>query len=339
MVSSGTKCDGGYNSKTIWNYQTKTGTCLLQKCVKTLFLVGAQDIQADECIAKAKADPECSELVQHQADNGNGQPNGCECFIKDATCCGTCVPVDYDFNSWAWSVYTTKPQVGDPQCLTGVKSADNVYCCSASCKDANGVGVCMPAPILQVSFQDAGLVAPDGWVVDNGYKTGSPLGKPTYGWNCDLHTATEDRSAQDGTNYHSTVVKPDTTVCGLGTVPPTWTVNVPIGFYQVDTLYTKPFQSMRGCKVQGNPNYDNSHSQLGNSDMAWVSRIVNTTDGTINLSGGTSSQCGAYAAVVIWDKTLVPSNTYCQTLPGVCCPLFADMADRPCSAFEPPCKL
>jgi len=91
--------------------------------------------------------------------------------------------------------------------------------------------------------------------------------------------------------------------------------------------------------VQGLPNFDANHQQLGNTDMAWVSRVVNTTDGTISLSGGTGSQCGAYAAVVIYDKALVPTNTYCQTLPGQCCPLFVDMANRPCSAFEAPCKL
>jgi hypothetical protein len=315
--------------------------------VKTLFIVGTNEIQADECIAKAKSDPACSEFVQHR---GNGQRfDSCECVLKDP-CCGSCTPVDVDFNNWEWNIYTTKKQTGDILCAKGVKSADGKYCCSESCKDANGVASCMPVPGLQVSFQDDAMNAPEGWAVDNGFRFGprtnalytSTLSPTTtssiYGWNCDLRTTTEDRFSQDGTNYHSTQIKPDTTICALGTVPPEWSVTVPNGFYQVDTLYSKAFQQMTGCKIQGLNNFDVTHSRLGGTDMAWVSRVVNTTDGKISLTGGTAA-CGAYAAVVIYEKANVQSDTYCQGLPGMCCPLFVDMANRPCASNDPPCKL
>jgi hypothetical protein len=311
--------------------------------VKTLYLVGTSEIHADECIAKAKADPQCSEFVQHR---GNGlRFDGCECVIKDE-CCGSCVPVDVDFGNWEWNVYTTKKEMGDPLCTKGVKSKDGAYCCSASCKDANGVASCMPVPGLQISFQDDAMNSPEGWAVDNGARFGARLNpgytsafsSAQYGWNCDLRTATEDRFSQDGTNYHSTMIRPDTAICALGTVPPEWSILLTPGFYQVDTLYTKQNQQMTGCKIQGVPNFDASHSRLGFSDIDWVSRLVNTTDGKIALSGG-GGGCGAYAAVVIYAKDTLQSDTYCQNLPGMCCPLFLDMANRPCSSFDPPCKM
>jgi len=344
LISRGNKCDGAFASQTIWSYQKPTDACKTHRCVKTLSLIGANgDIRADECIAKAKADPECSEYVQHK---GNGlNQNGCECYLKDA-CCGTCVPVDADFRNWEWNVYTTKPQVGDPACARGVKSADGAYCCSASCKDANGVASCMPVPALQVSFQASAMTAPDGWSVDNGDMAGPRTNLypapgtwgTNYGWNCALGLAVEDRTSDDGTNYHSTVVKPDSKICNLGTVSPEWHVsNVPDGFYQVDTLYTKPFQQMGGCEIQGGINFN--YKGLGSNDMSWVSRVVNTTNGKISLSGGTDDNCGAYAAVVIYPKAQVQSDTYCQSLPGMCCPLFVDMAHRPCATNDPPCKL
>jgi hypothetical protein len=252
IISRGTKCDGAFSGRTIWNYQKVSPVCAAKRCVKTLFLVGAPEIKADECIAKAKADPECSEFVQHR---GNGlRMDGCECFLKDP-CCGTCVPVDVDFRNWEWNVYTTKPQIGDSTCLKGVKSSDGQYCCSASCVDANGVGSCMPVPGLQVSFQAAAMNAPDGWAVDNGAAFGTRTTpgytstlSSSYGWNCDLTLTPEDRSSEDGTNYHSTVVKPDTGICNLGTILPEWRVTVPNGFYQVDTLYSKPFSQLRSLR-------------------------------------------------------------------------------------------
>jgi len=298
---------------------------------------------ADECIAKAKMDPECSEFVQHKGNGVNF--NGCECVIKDP-CCGVCSAADAFFSNWEWNIYTTTPQVGDPKCARGVLSSDNTYCCSSTCKDASGVGVCMPAPSIQISFQGLASTAPDGWAVDNGALFGprtnpgytSTLSSPSYGWNCDLKQSTEDRSALDGTNFRSTAVIPDNSKC-TGTGVLTWSINVPNGFYQVDTLYSKPFSPMTGCMIQGIPNYDQTHKQTQFDDMAWVTRVVNTTSGTLTLSGSTQSQCSDYAAVVIWDKTTVPSNTYCQSLPGMCCPLFVDMANRPCSSFEAPCQM
>jgi hypothetical protein len=203
----------------------------------------------------------------------------------------------------------------------------------------------MPVPALQVSFQASAMNAPDGWAVDNGKlygartNTGYTTSLSSYGWNCDVQLTTEDRSSEDGTNYRSTVVKPDTGICNLGTILPEWRVTVPNGFYQVDTLYSKPFSTHRGCKIQDVPNFDADHASLGNSDVDWVSRLVNTTNGKISLTGGTNSQCGAYAAVVIYPKDTVQSDTYCQGLPGMCCPLFIDMENRPCSRFDAPCKL
>jgi hypothetical protein len=295
------------------------------------------EISADECIAKAKADIACSEYVQHRSKS---RANACECFIKDE-CCGTCVPVDTNFSHWEWNIYTTKSQT-NLNCANGVKSSDNKYCCSATCKDANGVGLCMPAPALQVNFLDDSMNLTEGWASDHGavfgVRTNPGYTTPytSYGWNCDLRLATEDRSSEDETNYHSTVVRPDSGRCA-GAVPK-WRVAVPDGQqYQVDTLYSKRFSSIRGCKIQGENNTDKSG--LGDDDVHWSSRLVTATNGEIALTGGTNEQCAAYAAVLIYPKTTVPSDSYCQGLPGMCCPLFVDMENRPCSQFEPPCKL
>jgi len=204
----------------------------------------------------------------------------------------------------------------------------------------------MPDPVVQVSFQDGAIKAPKGWQVDSGAKFGVRTGQdyPTnftdsWGWNCDLTVANAkgDREALDGTNYHSTYVIPDTTICALGNVDPTWTVAVPNGNYQVDTLYTRPFASIRGCELQGVANYDSTHTQLSSNDMAWVTRRVNTTDGKISFTGGNG--CGGIAAMLIYPETTVTSESYCQNLPDMCCTLFVDMEKRPCSSFEPPCKL
>jgi len=356
LISRGSKCDGSYDGKTIWNFHNVSSACAKKRCVKTLSLVGVNDIRADECIAKARADPECSEFVQYQ---GNVKLNwweqtGCECFVKDS-CCGTCVPADADFRNWEWNIYSTKTQTqttGDPACANGVKSLDGVYCCSASCKDKNGVASCMPRPALQVSFQSSAMNAPDGWGVDNGLKYGnrttpgytSTLSE--YGWNCDglSQSSAKDFETADGTNYHSTYIEPDSKICVTPTtVLPTWTVKVPNGDYQVDTLYAKPWQWMTGCTIQDSktPNYDAiSHERIFSYNMAWVSRTVTATSGQISLIGGTNwPQCGSYSAVVIYPKSSVPSNTYCQSLPGMCCPLFIDMENRPCSRFEAPCKI
>jgi len=341
VVASGLKCDGSYSGATRWYYHKPPPQCGTKRCIKTLFIVGSNTIRADECIAKAKADPECSEWVQHQ-DNKN---NGCECWVKDDVCCGKCVPADYDFRNWEWTIYTTKDQV-DVGCVNGVKSSDNKYCCPKTCVDPNGTPVCMPAPGLQVSFQDGAIKAPPGWAVDTGAKFAVQTGQDypssltnQWGWNCDLTVAQTkgDREPLDGTNYHSTYVIPDSSICGLGSVDPTWSVTVPIGNYQVDTLYTRPFASIRGCEIQGSANYDSSHAQLNNYDMAWVSRHVNTTDGKLSFSGGQS--CGGIAAMLIYDEKSLQSQTYCQNLPDMCCTLFIDMEKRPCASFEPPCKL
>jgi hypothetical protein len=203
----------------------------------------------------------------------------------------------------------------------------------------------MPVPGLQVSFQDAAMVAPDGWTVDNGKVFGVRPPTPGYsstlstswGWNCDFSLASniKDRDTSDGTNFHSTSVRPEvSTACAN----PEWSVQVPNGFYQVDTLYSQPWQQMRACKIQGVNNFEASKASLVDGDMAWVSRLVNTTNSKLVLTGGAPG-CDGYAAVVIYPKETVPSNTYCQSLPGMCCPLFIDMQNRPCSAYEPPCKL
>jgi len=344
LIARGRKCDGDFNQKTVWNYRTVTPACSTKKCVKQIKLVGANDIMPDECIAMASADPECSEFVMHRGNGANMNAPACSCYIKDP-CCGTCVPVDVAFSNWEWNIYSTNTPRGDPTCARGVASSDNKYCCSSTCKDPNGVGSCMPKAGLQLTFQGLASVANDGWGVDNGQllgprtvaQTAGFTLSSTYGWNCDLTqtTTTGDRSALDGINYHSTYVIPDSNTC---TKTPVWTVNVPVGPYQVDTFYDRPNQPIRGCKIQGLSNVDN-RTTLGGDDITWVSRTVTADAGTIALSGGTSDGCSNVAAVVIYPKASVQSDTYCQKLPGMCCPLFVDMENRPCATFDPPCKM
>jgi hypothetical protein len=351
LISRGYKCDGFYESRTIWRYQQQTPECSTVKCVKTLSMAGATAIEADECLAKARADPQCSDVVMHR---GNGQSRACECYIKAEVepCCGTCSPVDADFQTSRagkfseWNIFSVASPKPDPNCTRGVKSADGAYCCSESCKDANGVGLCMPKPALQISFQDSALVAPDGWGVDNGLLFGTRT-TPGYssnlstnwGWSCLSNVASvnyRDRDPEDGTNFHGTTVRPGSTSCPN----PEWSVEVLPGDYHVDTLYSDPNQNLRGCKIQGANNFEPTKLNLGSSDMAWVSRVVTVNaTGKISLTGGPTTNCGGYSAVVIYPKNLVPSDTSCQALPGMCCPLFVDMEHRPCTNYEAPCKL
>jgi len=342
LIAKGMKCDGQWSGRALWSYHTPSTQCANVKCTKTLAVAGTNEISAEECVAKAKADSDCSEWVMHQGNSAISR--GCECYLKDP-CCGKCVPVDSYFSNWQWNVFSTKKQNGDATCANGVKSADGAYCCSSSCTDASGTPVCMSRPAFQVSFQGVASANPPGWAVDNGQQLGArtTLGYTSalssrYGWNCDLSQSSTDFNPDDGLNYHSTVIKADSAQCSLGTVPMSWTLEVPSGVYQVDTLYSQPGSQMRGCKIQGLPNFE--RNSLGGSDMAWVSRVVTANNSQIVLSGASNGGCSGYTAVVVYNLTTAPTTvTPCQNLPGMCCPFFYDMENRPCASFEPPCKL
>jgi hypothetical protein len=204
--------------------------------------------------------------------------------------------------------------------------------------------------VFQVSFQSAATVAPPGWAVDNGFLFGqknNTVGAfDTYGWNCDLSTMADDREvlAQTaknyvGANYRGTVIRPDINTCG--NVIPEWNVvvgsNGTMQVFEVHTLYSRAQTSHRGCKLNGVLNFDNGRDRTGGADIIWVVRTVNTTTGKITWSGANNNNCGDIAAMRIYAPTTNPAVD-CQTLKGQCCPQFLDMANRPCSAFPPPCS-
>jgi len=341
IVSRGQKCDGSWGSQTVWNYPAPNDQCKTARCVKTLTLVGSNAMSAAECIAKAKLEPECGEHVQHRpfVQNVNAV---CECWVKtNDACCGTCKPVDYAFSNWRYSVYSVVNPIGDPLCSAGVKSADGAYCCPTKC------GTCLSRPVFEVSFQPSTMIAPPGMAVDSGslFSTKAQLTYPQplssdYGWNCDLTSMAEDRDSSDGLNYRSTYVKPDFTTCG--SVVPEWSVNVgsngTLFNYEVHTLHSTRFTSVRGCKLNGRPNFDDFHPDIRDNDMAWVVRAGNSTTGKITWSGATNSNCGGISALRIYPQMGLPAVD-CQTLSGMCCPQFLEMASRPCSSFPAPCSL
>lgn len=342
LIAQGMKCDGVWSNRALWNYHTPTADCSTVKCTKTLYVAGASDISVDECAAKAKADPDCGEWVMHQGNNPSNPTGsttrGCDCFLKHA-CCGNCTPVDSYFRNWQWNVLSTKKQTGDPTCVTGVKSEDGAYCCSMGC------GTCMPRPAFQVNFQPSTLVGLPGWAIDSGKEYGlrstpnyaSNL-TSKYGWNCGLNASSGDFDTTDDLNYHSTFVTASSTVCALGTVKVAWTVEVPNGVYQVDTLYANRNAQMSGCKIQGQANFDTN--SLGGDAVAWVSRVVTVNASQIILSGGTSDGCSGYSALLIYNFSTAPAvATNCQKMNGMCCPFFYDMESRPCASFDPPCKM
>jgi len=148
-------------------------------------------------------------------------------------------------------------------------------------------------------------------------------------------SARGDGAKDIANDYHKTYLKLDNPTCGQ---TPQWTVDVPPGVYQVDTLYAAQFQSMWGCSLQGQPAYEPGYRNTGFSDMSWVSMRVNTT-GQIQFQGGNAKGCSSISALVIYPVSTLVSTTYCQTLEGMCCPLFVDMANRPCSSFQPPCMM
>jgi len=199
----------------------------------------------------------------------------------------------------------------------------------------------MPQPALQVKFQASQYVPPTGWAVDDGSSFGprtniypSPAGYTQYGWNC--NPAADTRSNNALGNYHNTFLRMDQGSCS-NCNNPSWSVNVPNGNYHVETLYSMPWQSMRGCTIALAPDYSTNHKSLQSNDMEWFATDVNTTTGQLTFSGGNG--CPAVTAIAIWPETAIPTTTYCQTLPGMCCPLLIDMANRPCTQFDPPCAL
>jgi hypothetical protein len=124
-------------------------------CSKRLFARGRTEneptwgsavLTVTECQAVATRDPECSSSV-HYYDGGGWTV--CECQ-RNHPCCGICTP-----NTWSGTnPRTPDPRVNyqiydrtvnptpDPFCSTGLKSADNAFCCPLTCKNAAGTNVC-----------------------------------------------------------------------------------------------------------------------------------------------------------------------------------------------------
>jgi len=284
--------------------------------------------------------------VQHNSDlNSN-----CQCFLKtNPACCGTCRPIDFIFPNYQYNVYSKSLPVGDPTCATGVKSADLMNCCPATCS------FCPSRPIMQVSFQPVAIVPPVGWAVDNGKTHGLRNNtynqnlSSTYGWTCDLSSKTFDRDPNSHfapnnpttSNYHSTGVQTDFTACGSSI--PSWDLDVGSNattlVFEVHTLYSQQNSGLTGCTLNGRPNFDAAHSRLFNSDMAWVVRAVNVTTGKITFTGSNNAGCNSIAAMMVFSSTMGAPAVDCQTLNGTCCPHFLAMSERPCSSFPPPCAL
>jgi len=303
-------------------------------------------MSAAECITKAAVEPACGDHVQHRAASQNSAAI-CECWIKNP-CCGTCKPVEYDFrNNWRFNVYSVPKPIPDPTCQNGTASADGAHCCPKSCG-----GTCLGKPLFEISFQPSSMRPPYGtglnneMAVDSGetfrVRTTPYPSFTSWGWNCDLTTPpqAEDREPGDLLNFHSTFVKPDFATCGAvaqwdllvganGTAMP----------FEVHTLHSRPFTSISGCKLNGQPHFDPNHSGLGNSDMAWVVRAMSTSTGRISWSGAqNANSCGGISAMRVYPQTENPAVD-CQTKPGICCPQFVEMASRPCSQFAAPCSL
>jgi hypothetical protein len=194
--------------------------------------------------------------------------------------------------------------------------------------------------------------APIGWGVDDGTMKGKknntyPQAYDTYGWTCDRSDMAEDRDPtsqnaknNNGTNYHSTYIKTDTTATCSGTA--TWNLDLGANGTEVDievhTLYSRQNQGISACTLNGSPNYDPGRTRVGNSDMAWVVRALSVTSGTLTWTGSANG-CGAIAALQIFPSTAGATAVDCQTLTGQCCPHFLDMGSRPCSTHQPPCSM
>jgi len=339
-------CDGSWQGQTVWNYGAPNSQCANVRCVKDLPLVNSVAVTAQQCVAKAQRDPQCSNIVMHDTDGDQI----CQCWTNtNPACCGTCKAVDAYFNlnptpQWHFNIYDTEfPIVSDPTCATGVKSADGNFCCPKSCN------VCQNAPLFKVSFQNYTAPAPlNGWAVDSGKLFGSqsnqfpqPLSS-NYGWNCDLSafagmadpTACQANNYA-GTNYHNTWINTQSKNCA-GAVP-TWTLqvgaNATAQFFDVHLLYSG--QSF-GCTLNGFP-AGNAPSNNYQGNIIWSVLAANTTTGTLVFAA--PNNCASIDALIVFAPTPNYPGLNCQNLPGTCCPHLVDMPNRPCSTFSPPCRL
>jgi hypothetical protein len=139
LVETGVRCDGsttGVWSKGTHHTCNNNGTM----CWKTLKAIGrnSNSVNLDECRAIAAEDSECSNTYIYRQS-----ASSCSCYTKTA-CCKTCSRrPDATYNTYELST------TADPTCATGIKSVDNVACCSSSC----GVGGCVNATMTAVQDQ------------------------------------------------------------------------------------------------------------------------------------------------------------------------------------------
>jgi hypothetical protein len=302
------------------------------RCTKELFLVGSRTFSAEQCIAKAATDADCSGVVQQMP----GNQGFCECWLKHS-CCGECKPVDFWQSAYDTTVYATKePAAADLNCATGVRSSDDAHCCPASCGSK-----CLPRPLFQVSFQSPAQQAPLGWAKDSGATFGVRTndypqpGFDTYGWNCTnaLGADAFDREPDDDPDYHSSSIRANRMTCGG---LPKWEVAIANGNYEVHVLHSIAYRRYSDCELEGVANTGGDTS-LDDDDMLWLFKTVNVLDGRLTWSGASDNDCEGIAALRIYALEGTVSD--CRRLPGVCCPQFVSMAERPCTLFAPPCSL
>jgi hypothetical protein len=130
LVEDGTFCDGfGGNWAKAAHYSCEDP----HQCYKQLIVPGRNvdsDTSPEECQVLASEDSECSNTIVMRGK----APRTCFCYKKDS-CCKTCTRN----GATAYGTYELV-STPDPTCATGVKSADNAFCCSASCGGCAATG-------------------------------------------------------------------------------------------------------------------------------------------------------------------------------------------------------
>jgi hypothetical protein len=127
-VEDNTRCDGTMGSWSRAAHHTCRNTTYdCSKLLRPLGRTTTQTVNVDECAAMAAADTECSSTYMIT----KASPQKCYCYKKEA-CCKTC-------SRRPDTAYVTYEQstTADATCATGIKSADNTVCCSASCGAGN----------------------------------------------------------------------------------------------------------------------------------------------------------------------------------------------------------
>eukprot|EP01115_Flamella_aegyptia_P011615 TRINITY_DN550_c0_g2_i1.p1 TRINITY_DN550_c0_g2~~TRINITY_DN550_c0_g2_i1.p1 ORF type:complete len:579 (+),score=218.16 TRINITY_DN550_c0_g2_i1:32-1768(+) len=132
LIESGVKCDG-YGSWSRANHHNCTGPTNTTDCYTQLYPLGrstSTNVTLDECRAMVANNPNCSNYFSWTF---NATSTRCYCYLTKE-CCKTCSR-RIDLAMATYELVT----VPDPNCDTGVLSADGKSCCSASC----GVGGCL----------------------------------------------------------------------------------------------------------------------------------------------------------------------------------------------------